>query len=382
MGKLVFSFFLFFISTTYCRLARSRSCELSTARPPSLSESSEKSNELFLDLELDPLRHHTVKKIVLSTPTVDSLFLFKPNCIAAKTSCSAVLPVYNKDRSKIFLLKICKNEDFDDLVQEYMLTKTLKHENIRACNFHPRQGKVLGYLHLEYLPGNELHQLLTSTEKLTEPRLTIETGSRQTLAAQFIQVDRYVYILKCILKALAYLKKKGIVHGDIKLQNVIVSSNFKNLAWIPSHSECSGLAPSVKLIDFGLSFREGETVKYGGTTMFACYEKLTRKPVSYPTDVFAFSIIFWSVFTNTFPTDQDKIVTRMRQDPLWFPDYIRRISTRVRDGKHLWLKYKPINSVFFKCFTLLGSQRASAKKLLRFPLFTCSSVEQLILHTV
>ncbi len=118
-----------------------------------------------------------------------------------------------------------------DLRHEYNILSSLDHENIIQCKGYFEQvNKVYmknGYLVMEK-GRTDLYEHLCKNLNIIE----------------FIN---YIYD---VIKGLEYLHSKQIVHGDIKLENVVLVGN------------------RAKIVDFGLSHRLQETVKnisYQGT---------------------------------------------------------------------------------------------------------------------
>lgn len=72
-------------------------------------------------------------------------------------------------------------------------------------------------------------------------------------------------LFKEIVKAVAYLHSKKIVHGDIKTANIMITSNL-----------------SVKLIDFGysvsLSSHKDKIDNYSGTPVYLSPQIIKKKP--------------------------------------------------------------------------------------------------------
>ena len=76
----------------------------------------------------------------------------------------------------------------------------------------------------------------------------------------------------CVLKALDYIHRHDLVHGDVTPSNVIASPD----------------GSSAKLIDFGLMVRSGDRL-LGSTPKFAAPEVAAGKPASISSDLFGFS---------------------------------------------------------------------------------------------
>lgn len=94
-------------------------------------------------------------------------------------------------------------------------------------------------------------------------------------------------IIKGILKAVKYLHQKGIAHGDIKLENVLLDSNF-----------------TPKLSDFGFCKTQiiaGNESKSG--TLYYAAPELLRSGIfnTLKTDIWAIGIMLYCLSEGTFP---------------------------------------------------------------------------------
>lgn len=108
------------------------------------------------------------------------------------------------------------------LFREVDILGSLRHPNIVGY----REVTIIGdtiCLVMGYVPGVELFQWVAERKRL---------GERETAA-----------ILGQVLLAMAYLHERGIVHRDLKLENILVE---------PAHGN-DGSVPQVTLIDFGLA---------------------------------------------------------------------------------------------------------------------------------
>jgi calcium-dependent protein kinase len=170
-----------------------------------------------------------------------------------------------------------QNNGKESLVNEIEIMQAVNHQNIiDLVEIHESQNSL--YLVMELLEGGEIFSL--SKGKLDN--------------------ESTFQIIKSILKALVVLDKHGIMHRDLKPDNIILKK--KN---VPIKENI------LKLVDFGLAtYQDVEEYlfKRCGTPGFVAPEVINAKRganVHYSTkcDVFSVGIIFFFMLTGKIPYD-------------------------------------------------------------------------------
>jgi tetratricopeptide (TPR) repeat protein len=140
-----------------------------------------------------------------------------------------------------------------------------------------------------------------------QPYFTMEyLSGAQTLtkAAHDQPLETQVRLLTEMLMALAYLHRRGVIHRDLKPDNVLVDS--------------SGRA---KVLDFGLALETSGKSDFSltaGTLAYMAPELFAENPATVQSDLYAVGILMYEIFTGQFPFNQKDIT-------LLLDDIINRI---------------------------------------------------------
>lgn len=172
-------------------------------------------------------------------------------CKKIKTNVSNIL-------NEIYIMKTyCKNNEKHEHLPQYY---TSIINTSTSCNF-----TQYDYIFMEYCSGIELFELL-----------------------QFnLDYKLITYIIYQLLTAVAHLQKYNIIHGDIKLENIIIDSNN-----------------TIKLIDFGLAkqINEGNALrlnKCGGTIGYVSPEMLLSNYITLKTDIWSVGLVYYMLLNNS-----------------------------------------------------------------------------------
>jgi anti-anti-sigma factor len=167
------------------------------------------------------------------------------------------------------------------------------------------QGMV--YLVMEYVDGLSLQRLLSEESQHPRP----------LLASIDVAIE--------ILRALEYAHSRGVVHGNLKPENVLIADN-------------------VKLTDFGLRWVEQgrcltDTALLVGGADYLAPEQIMGHPVEARTDLYAFGVILYEMVTGQRPFVAETTAEMLDQHLHQAPCPPRRMNPEIsRSLEHLVLK--------------------------------------------
>lgn len=194
---------------------------------------------------------------------------------------SITYKVYDKRRKETMCKKVLKIEDnitmkdVQNAYKEFEVIYSMKHPCIcKAIGFNPqdeiRKGVTTITIFLEYLQHNMNEVLKSHSEDFTlKTKMIIE-----------------------ISHAMSYIHKRGLIHRDLKIDNIMLDSNLNS-----------------KVVDFGLvkiyesfenafDFNKTMTRKVG-TFAFMSPEMKRGDEYDYKTDVYSFGVVvYYIVFGN------------------------------------------------------------------------------------
>ena len=193
-----------------------------------------------------------------------------------------VYRAYDVIESKNVAIKILKDEYFGN--KEFM--RRFKNESKAISSLsHPNIVKILNvsfgtnfqYIVMEYIPGITLKEYINKLRK--------------------IPYQNTLKIIKQILEALSHAHSKGIIHRDIKPQNIMISDN-----------------DFVKVMDFGIAhFFKDETQtitnKTIGSVHYISPEQARGFPSTVQSDIYSVGIILYEMLTSHLPFEADNAVS-------------------------------------------------------------------------
>jgi serine/threonine protein kinase len=121
--------------------------------------------------------------------------------------------------------------------------------------------------------------------------MVMELVSGELLGKSPMSIRRACETLGQIADALDVIHRKGIVHGDVKAENILVVDE----------SVGSRRRRTAKLLDFGLAHRMGASDHSGGTPEYLAPERCSGAPATVASDVYALGILGYFMITGTLP---------------------------------------------------------------------------------
>ncbi|HTU75093.1 MAG TPA: Stk1 family PASTA domain-containing Ser/Thr kinase [Trebonia sp.] len=170
---------------------------------------------------------------------------------------------------KVMHAELARDEEFvSRFIGEAKSVARLSHPNVVAVFDQGSDGQYL-YLAMEYVPGRTLRSLLR------------ERGA--------FPPDAALSIMEPILSGLAAAHAAGIVHRDVKPENVLLTADGR-----------------LKVVDFGLAqaqaatgqTREGVLI---GTVAYIAPEQVTGRVTDFRTDVYAAGVVLFELLTGSQP---------------------------------------------------------------------------------
>ncbi|HEV2297844.1 MAG TPA: tetratricopeptide repeat protein [Candidatus Acidoferrales bacterium] len=241
-----------------------------------------------------------------------------------------VYKAYDKELERMIAVKVLQPELVSDpnamqrFKQELLLASRISHKNIlRIHDLGEADG--VKFISMAFVEGEDLHHLLRTHGRLP--------------------VDRALKIAEQLCEALDAAHSEGVVHRDLKPQNVLMGKNDQ--VYVVDF----GLAKSLEASAAGMT----RTGQYLGTPRYMAPEQVEAKPVDSRTDLYALGLIIFEMLTGEEPFKGDSTLQimyrRVKEKPPnpkdlnpEIPDYLARIILRCmeRDPTRRYQKAKDI----------------------------------------
>ncbi|MEN9910576.1 MAG: Stk1 family Ser/Thr kinase, partial [Actinomycetota bacterium] len=194
-------------------------------------------------------------------------------------------------------------------IREARHTARLAHPNIMSVFDQGHVDDTL-YLVMEYLPGMTLRDLLNDYGTLT--------------------VEQSLDITQAVLQALSVAHREGILHRDVKPENVILVNDGR-----------------IKIGDFGLARPVNNATDTGksllGTVAYIAPELLTRSQADNRSDLYSVGIMLYEMLTGTQPFTGEtpmQVAIQHAQQPMPFASESNPTVSRAVDDVIQWATQK------------------------------------------
>lgn len=245
----------------------------------------------------------------------------------------------------VYALKVPRNDIFLDeefktrFLREIEVGKTLHHPNIaRIYDCSDGSEGNDPYIAFEFVEGILLNQKFGSGQNDTHPPLAIDDG---------------LNIILAILSALEYAHGKGIVHRDMKPQNIIIRND--------------GV---IKVLDFGIARIMGQTITRTGSSLgtpaYMSPEQISSGKVDERSDLYAVGALAYQCFTGRIPFDgvepYEILYQALRKDPVP-PSQLNSLIPQELDAVVLKLLQKSPKKRFSSATEVINALSGLVKKV-------------------
>ncbi len=216
---------------------------------------------------------------------------------------------------RLVAIKIMHDHLADDtdyasrFIREARHTARLAHPNIMSVFDQGHVDDTL-YLVMEYLPGMTLRDLLNDFGTLT--------------------VEQSLDIATAVLHGLSVAHREGILHRDVKPENVILVNDGR-----------------IKIGDFGLARPVNNATDTGksllGTVAYIAPELLTRTSADNRSDLYSVGIMLYEMLTGRQPFTGDtpmQVAVQHAQQPMPFAAEVNPTVSRAVDDVIQWATQK------------------------------------------
>lgn len=273
-------------------------------------------------------RKGSAEKVIAHTRVQDDSMIRDHYAVGAKIGEGNFGKVYeatNKHTGLVWAIKSINKEKAGSsalklLEREVAILKRVNHPNIINLNEVIESPKRM-YLVMEMCKGGELADVLKERKMFNENETKL--------------------IIQKLAGAIAYLHKHGIVHRDIKLENILMADNPVDA--------CDHL--HVKITDFGLSVVKGGVTHdsmmqdFCGTPIYMAPEILDNKAYSQQCDVWALGIIMYTLLCGYPPfraNEEGALYDLIREAKVEFTDKLwDRVSCEAKNCIQGMLKVDP-----------------------------------------
>jgi eukaryotic-like serine/threonine-protein kinase len=217
-----------------------------------------------------------------------------------------VYKAFDKQLDRVVAIKVVRqsmmggDEALKRFKQELLLASKVSHKNILRIHDMGEVGDVK-FISMAYVEGQDLHQILRDTPKLP--------------------FDRALNFARQLAEALAAAHAEGVVHRDLKPQNILVGKD--------DHLYVSdfGLAKSFEDDSVGVT----RTGAFLGTPRYMSPEQVEGNPADQRSDIYSYGLILYEMVTGDVPFTGDSTLKLMYQRIQQIPKSPKLINPDLPD---------------------------------------------------
>ena len=251
---------------------------------------------------------------------------YRVECMLGEGGMGTVYKAWDKELERTVALKLIRRDLTRDaeivrrFKQELLLASKISHRNVLRIHDLGDGPAHTKFISMAFVEGQDLAQLLKKEGKLP--------------------LDRALHIARQLCSALEAAHTEGVVHRDLKPQNIMVDQH--------DHVYVSdfGLAKSLES-DLGMT----QTGQLLGTPRYMSPEQAETAPVDHRSDLYAFGLILCELVTGRLPFERAESTMQMMyqrvhetpKDPKQLnpdlPEYLARIIQKCLE-RDVTLRYQ------------------------------------------
>jgi len=236
---------------------------------------------------------------------------------------SQVFKVRHKITSDYRAMKVIKRQSLNSCMNE---TSIFDEINILKTLDHPNIIKIYEFF-------QDLRNFYLITEYCEHGDLADNLVDDNNKLNVFLTESVVCDIMKQLLSAIIYLHSQNVIHGDLKLENILVSNKSNSSKDLNYHRNME-----IKLIDFGCSrfFKKDNalTDQINGTINYIAPEALQGN-LDKKNDIWSCGIIMYILLSGEFPfigkSDTETIDLIEKGDYCFKPNSFNKISNDAKD---------------------------------------------------